>query len=240
MPPANGTAAVAVVGAGIAGIATAYFLAVDHGIANVVLVDAGEPLGFTSARSGDNYRNCWPHPVMAAFTNRSIDLMERIARRTGNRIAMTRRGYAVATREPGIDELVEQLKFGYGDAAGRFLRIHSGAKCAGIPASLVARLGRRTERRGHPAQRAPDQGDLPLLHWIHTSPRSSADDVALEVETRRALSRDGAEGRAPTEWGVAGTYLELRIAPRPLERCSQGPLFMSRPRDRPVDCAQGL
>ena len=127
MPLANGTAAVAVVGAGIAGIATAYFLAVDHGIANVVLVDAGQPMAFTSARSGDNYRNWWPHPAMAAFTNRSIDLMERIARRTGNRIGMTRRGYALATREPGIDRFVEELLFGFGDASGRFLRVHSHA-----------------------------------------------------------------------------------------------------------------
>ena len=125
MTQGDRAAAVAVVGAGIAGVATAYSLAVDHGIADIVLVDAGQPMAFTSARSGDNYRNWWPHPAMAALTNRSIDLMEGIARRTGNRIGMTRRGYALATREPGIDRFVEELQFGFGDASGRFLRVHS-------------------------------------------------------------------------------------------------------------------
>ena len=127
MPPGDRAAAVAVVGAGISGIATAYCLAVDHGIANVVLVDAGQPMAFTSARSGDNYRNWWPHPAMATLTNHSIDLMERIARRTGNRIGMTRRGYAAATRAADIDRVVEELLLGFGDVSGRFLRVHSHA-----------------------------------------------------------------------------------------------------------------
>ena len=47
----------AVIGAGISGISTVHCLAVDRGIANVVLVDAGKPMPFTSAQSGDNYRN---------------------------------------------------------------------------------------------------------------------------------------------------------------------------------------
>ena len=117
----------AVVGAGIAGIATAYCLAVGHGIADVVLVDAGQPMAFTSARSGDNYRNWWPHPAMAALTSRSIGLMERIARRTGNRIGMTRRGYAAATREADVERFVDELRFDFEDASGQFLRIHSHA-----------------------------------------------------------------------------------------------------------------
>jgi len=128
MPSGTRTTAVAVIGAGISGISTAYCLAIGHGISDVILVDAGQPMAFTSAQSGDNYRNWWPHPAMAAFTNRSIDLMERIARRTGNRIDMTRRGYAAATRETDIDDLVEQLQFGFGDPAGRSLRVHSAAK----------------------------------------------------------------------------------------------------------------
>ena len=180
-PPANGTAAVAVVGAGIAGIATAYSLVVDHGIADVVLVDAGQSMGFTSARSGDNYRNWWPHPVMAAFTNRSIDLMERIARRTGNRIDMTRRGYAVATREPDIDELVEQLNLGYGDASGRFMRVHD-------------RASARTYRppRSGVWEDAPDGVDI--LHGerlVREIFPSFDPDVRTVIHVRRAGDIDG-------------------------------------------------
>ena len=127
MPAQHSKSAVAVIGAGISGIATAYHLTVEHGLSNVTVVDAAPPMAFTSAHSGDNYRNWWPHPVMAAFTNRSIDLMEHIADRTGNRIGMTRRGYALATRTDDLDELVRQLSFGFGDAAGDFLRFHARA-----------------------------------------------------------------------------------------------------------------
>ena len=127
MPAEHSKAAVAVIGAGISGIATAYCLTVEHGLSNVTVVDAAQPMAFTSAHSGDNYRNWWPHPAMAAFTNRSIDLMERIADCTGNRIGMTRRGYALATRTNDLDEFVRELRFGFGDTAGDFPRIHAHA-----------------------------------------------------------------------------------------------------------------
>ena len=114
---------------GIAGIATAYSTGSStSGITDIVLVDAGlahgvhdrrDP-GTTTATGGRTRR--WRQ-----LTNRSIDLMERIAGRTGNRIGMTRRGYALATREIGIDHFVEELQFGFGDASGRFLRTHSHA-----------------------------------------------------------------------------------------------------------------
>ena len=85
---------IVVVGAGMAGIATAYYLATGHGRRDLLLVDAGQPMGFTSAQSGENYRDWWPHPVMAAFVGRSIELLERFARETSNAIHLTRRGIA--------------------------------------------------------------------------------------------------------------------------------------------------
>ncbi len=57
-----------VIGAGIAGIATAYYLCTRYKKASVLLVDSRPAMSFTSAQSGDNYRNWWPHPVMTAFT----------------------------------------------------------------------------------------------------------------------------------------------------------------------------
>lgn len=90
----------------------------------MVLIDAGQPMGFTSAQSGENYRNWWPHPTMVNFTDRSIDLMEAFAKETGNRIAMSRRGYVLATRDTEIDGLLEQLAFGLGDRAEACVRVH--------------------------------------------------------------------------------------------------------------------
>ncbi len=65
---------VAIIGTGIIGIATAYYLATRQGITDVLLMDVGQPMAFTSAQSGENYRNWWPHPSMVDFTNRGMGL----------------------------------------------------------------------------------------------------------------------------------------------------------------------
>jgi len=88
--PAETHVDVAIVGAGIA---TAYYLCVHHSARSVLLIDSRQAMSFTSAQSGDNYRNWWPHPTMAEFTNRSIDLMEALADESSNifRICRSRR-----------------------------------------------------------------------------------------------------------------------------------------------------
>ena len=98
------------IGAGIAGIATAHYLATLHGRRSVVLIDARPPMSYTSAQSGDNYRNWWPHPVMSAFTNDSIDELDRLACDTDDVFHMTRGGYVLATRRDDISDLVDALQ----------------------------------------------------------------------------------------------------------------------------------
>jgi hypothetical protein len=87
-------------------------------------------MSLTSAQSGENYRNWWPHPVMTAFTNDSIDLLEKIASATGNRINMSQRGYALVTRRAKPTDLIDDLYTGYGDRADRLIRIHAGPTSA--------------------------------------------------------------------------------------------------------------
>ncbi len=99
---------VAIIGAGIAGIATAYYLSVEQK-KNVVLLDYRQPMSYTSAQSGDNYRNWWPHPTMTAFSNDSIELMERLAEQTQNVFHMTRGGYVLATRRRDIGDMLADL-----------------------------------------------------------------------------------------------------------------------------------
>ena len=126
----NRKADIAVIGAGIVGIACAYYLARSRPALRIVIVDQGAPMSLTSAASGENYRNWWPHPIMTAFTDYSIDLLEEIARRHDNRVRMTRRGYALATREAKPDQLLEELHTGYGpEGAGR-IRVHGAASSA--------------------------------------------------------------------------------------------------------------
>src|SRR5947209_3477348 len=98
-----GATKIVICGAGIAGIAAAYQLATVHGAETVTLVEPGNPLSLTSDKSTEAYRNWWPGPdwAMTAFMNRSIDLIEEIARATNNRINLNRRGYVFATADPG-------------------------------------------------------------------------------------------------------------------------------------------
>jgi glycine/D-amino acid oxidase-like deaminating enzyme len=118
---------IAVVGAGIVGVACAYYLATSKRKPRVAIIDPSPPMSLTSAVSGENYRNWWPHPVMTAFTDYSIDLMEAIARASDNRLHMTRRGYALATRQANPDNLLRQLHDGYGVDGPARIRIHDKA-----------------------------------------------------------------------------------------------------------------
>jgi glycine/D-amino acid oxidase-like deaminating enzyme len=91
------SAEVVVCGAGIAGIAAAYELAVRRGVRGVVVVDPEPPLSVTSDKSTECYRDWWPQPAMAGLMGRSLDLVEELAAATGNPFAMNRNGYAYVT-----------------------------------------------------------------------------------------------------------------------------------------------
>ena len=106
---ANAPADVVIIGAGIAGIATAHYLRAADPAQKIVLIDSRQPMSYTSAQSGDNYRNWWPHPTMTAFTNDSIDELDRLAHDSENAFNMTRGGYILATRKADIDDLVESI-----------------------------------------------------------------------------------------------------------------------------------
>ena len=95
------SAEVVICGAGMAGIAAAYHLAVRGGVTNIVLVDEREPLTLTSNKGTEAYRNWWPGPgdTMVCFVNRSIDLFEELARATDNYFQMNRRGYVFLTAD---------------------------------------------------------------------------------------------------------------------------------------------
>ena len=99
----NASARIVICGAGLAGISAAYYLAIEHGCENVVIVEQGNPLSLTSDKSTEAYRNWWPGPdsAMTAFMDHSIDLLEGIARATDNRINLNRRGYLFATADRG-------------------------------------------------------------------------------------------------------------------------------------------
>jgi glycine/D-amino acid oxidase-like deaminating enzyme len=125
---------IVICGAGIAGIAAAYYL-VEHGLDDVVIVEPGNPLSLTSDKSTEAYRNWWPGPdwAMTAFMNRSIDLIEGIARQTGNRINLNRRGYAFATADPGKIPFLQTMAATAERRGGGPARFHDTASSAYMP-----------------------------------------------------------------------------------------------------------
>ncbi len=88
-------------GAGIAGVAAAYELAVRRGWRRVAVVDERDPLTLTSDKSTEAYRNWWPGPddAMVRLMNRSIDQLEALAHASGNLFRLNRRGYVYATAQ---------------------------------------------------------------------------------------------------------------------------------------------
>jgi glycine/D-amino acid oxidase-like deaminating enzyme len=124
----QGSAEVVICGAGIAGIATAYHLT-RRGVRDVVLVDERPPLSLTSDKSAECYRNWWPGPgtAMVAAMNRSIDLLEELARESGNVFRLNRRGYLYATADPArVPALVRAAEEAAALGAGP-ARVHTGA-----------------------------------------------------------------------------------------------------------------
>jgi glycine/D-amino acid oxidase-like deaminating enzyme len=167
---------VAVIGAGSVGIAVAYYLATQQNLRDVALIDARDPMSLTSAQSGENYRNWWPHPVMTAFTDHSISLMEEIDQASGSRLNMTRGGYALVTRREHPDDLIEALYRGYGDSSGA-VRIRDSADTDYAPTVRT------------PWTDAPQGVDVLLDRaLIRASFPSYARDAAAVIHIRRAGS----------------------------------------------------
>jgi glycine/D-amino acid oxidase-like deaminating enzyme len=123
----DATAEVVICGAGIAGVATAYHLT-RRGVRDVILVDERPPLSLTSDKSAECYRNWWPGPgdAMVAAMNRSIDLLEELARESGNVFRLNRRGYLYATADPArVPTLVRAAEEAAALGAGP-VRVHAG------------------------------------------------------------------------------------------------------------------
>lgn len=106
----NRIADIVIVGAGMAGVAAAYQLAVRSGpstrlgagVSRIALIDSREPLSLTSNKGTEAYRNYWPGPddTMVRFMNRSIDLLDALDNESGQAFELNRRGYVFLTADP--------------------------------------------------------------------------------------------------------------------------------------------
>lgn len=175
---------IVIAGAGIAGVATAYSLAENHGLTGITLVDPRPPLTLTSNKSGANYRDWWPHPALAALVRRSIVLMQSL-HRAGAPFTMNRRGYLYLTRDPlraaGLPDLARQ----YRSAGGGPIRTHGTDGAAAEPYQAASADshsgpdGADVFVTSSPLQRAFNHLAPELCGGIHARNAGSVDPVAL-------------------------------------------------------------
>jgi len=121
---------VVVCGAGMAGAAAAYHLAVRHRVPNVVIVDEREPLTLTSDKGTQGYRNWFdgPDDTMARFVGRSIDLLEELAAATDDAIGLSRHGYAFVTADAATRESLRAQARRLSSFGAGAVREHPGAE----------------------------------------------------------------------------------------------------------------
>jgi glycine/D-amino acid oxidase-like deaminating enzyme len=173
------SAEVVICGAGIAGISAAYHLSVKHGIRDILLVDERPPLSLTSDKSTECYRNWWPGPgsAMVGLMNRSITILEELARQSGNVFHLNRRGYLYLTADQEHKEAFVRAAYEPPTLGAGELRVHRGE--AGEPEYFPA--------PPEDFENQPDGADLLLdphliqAHYPYLSPQ-----VVAALHVRKA------------------------------------------------------
>lgn len=83
---------VVIIGGGGHGLATAYFLASQHGITNVAVLEKGYIGGGNSGRNTQVVRSNYFYPESSAFYDRSVQLYERLTRELNFNLMFSQRG----------------------------------------------------------------------------------------------------------------------------------------------------
>lgn len=175
----NASADVVICGAGIAGVAAAHALTVRYGVNDVLLLDERPPLSLTSASSTECYRNWWPgfDDGMVRLMNHSIDLIEDLARSSGNAFNLNRRGYLYATARRDAAQGLEAQARRLQDFGAGLLRIHAGLDSRH---AYQPHLERGFERQPNGADLILDQG------LIHEHFPYLPDQIEAVLHVRRA------------------------------------------------------
>lgn len=209
-------AEVVICGAGMAGVAAAYHLAVRRGVRGVALVDPRQPLSLTSSRGTEAYRTWWPGPddAMIRLTGRSVDLLEELSAESGGAFAINRRGYAFLTADAGRTEALA-------DAAER-----------------VAWLGGGPLRR-HPHPASGGEPYLPSPTEGLAGVPDGADLIADPAAVRRLLPAVNADAAALLHVRRAGWLDSGALGHWLLERALEAGVELVRDRVAAVDAPGG-
>lgn len=92
LPEPKASYDVVIIGGGGHGLATAYFLASQHGINNVAVIEKGYIGGGNSGRNTQVVRSNYFYPESSAFYDRSLQLYERLSQELNFNLMLSQRG----------------------------------------------------------------------------------------------------------------------------------------------------
>jgi len=144
---------VVVIGAGVHGLATAYYLASRHGITNVAVVDKGYVGGGGSGRNTAILRSNYLTPEGVAFYDRSLQLYRNLSSELNFNVMFSRRGH---------------LTLAHNDASLRTMRWRAEVnKVAGIDSEVI---GPDEIKRLVPMMDTSDRTRYPILGALYHPP----------------------------------------------------------------------
>jgi sarcosine oxidase subunit beta len=144
---------VVIIGAGVHGLATAYYLAARHGITNVAVVDRGYVGGGGSGRNTAILRSNYLTPEGVAFYDRSLQLYRNLSSELNFNVMFSRRGH---------------LTLAHNDSSLRTMRWRAEVnKVAGIDSEVI---GPDEIKRLVPMMDTSDRTRYPILGALYHPP----------------------------------------------------------------------
>ena len=173
---------VVIVGAGVHGLATAYYLAANHGITNVAVIDKGYVGGGGSGRNTAIVRSNYLTPDGVRFYDRSVKLYEGLAADLNFNVMFSQRGH---------------LTLAHNDSSLRTMRWRAEVnKLEGVDSEVI---GPDEIKKLVPFMDCSDQTRYPILGALYHPPGGTIRHDAVNWGYARAADARGVEIHQGTE-----------------------------------------
>ncbi|WP_248579931.1 FAD-dependent oxidoreductase [Nocardioides sp. InS609-2] len=173
---------VVIIGGGVHGLATAYYLARNHGITNVAVLDKGYLGGGGSGRNTAILRSNYLTPEGVAFYDRSLELYAGLAADLNFNVMFSRRGH---------------LTLAHSDASLRTMRWRAEVnKASGVDSDVI---DAHEVKRLVPRIDVTDEARYPILGALHHPPGGIVRHDAVVWGYARAADRLGVHLHQDTE-----------------------------------------
>jgi sarcosine oxidase subunit beta len=173
---------VVIIGGGVHGLAAAYYLAANHGITDVAVLDKGYMGGGGSGRNTAILRSNYLTPEGVRFYDRSLELYQRLAGELNFNVMFSRRGH---------------LTLAHNDTSLRTMRWRAEVnKLSGVDSDVI---GPQEVKRLVPFMDTTDEARYPVLGALYHPPGGIVRHDAVVWGYARAADRLGVHIHQDTE-----------------------------------------